>query len=129
MNEKISYRASRHQPRNLYRHVGDDPEGAYIGVCFDPADTALVVEALNRVADVRAICDEAAKNTNACSCHGDACFAENWCCYEAKVVEVQRILAVLDGEDHQRDPLRDVVDVKWRVPGFDDKETTDAGHA
>lgn len=36
----MTYRTGNHQPQNLYR---DDQ---YIGVCFDPADTALVVEAL-----------------------------------------------------------------------------------
>lgn len=36
----MTYRVGNHQPRNLYR--GDD----YIGVCFDPADTALIVGAL-----------------------------------------------------------------------------------
>lgn len=35
-----TYRVGNHQPRNLYR--GNN----YIGVCFDPADTALIVDAL-----------------------------------------------------------------------------------
>ena len=38
------YRVGRHQPRNLYR--GDE----YMGVMFDPADAAAVVEALNGAA-------------------------------------------------------------------------------
>lgn len=36
----MTYRTGNHQPQNLYR--GD----AYIGVMFDPADTALIVDAL-----------------------------------------------------------------------------------
>lgn len=36
----MSYRVGNHQPRNLYR--GDQ----YIGVCFDPADTELIVDAM-----------------------------------------------------------------------------------
>jgi hypothetical protein len=35
------YRVGNHQPRNLYR--GDE----YIGVMFDPADTALIARVLN----------------------------------------------------------------------------------
>lgn len=35
------YRVDNHQPRNLYR--GDE----YIGVMFDPADTAMIAELLN----------------------------------------------------------------------------------
>jgi hypothetical protein len=39
----MTYRVDNHQPQNLYR---DDQ---YIGVCFDPADAALIVEALNEI--------------------------------------------------------------------------------
>jgi len=37
----VTYRVGNHQPQNLYR---DD---RYIGVCFDPADTQLIVDVLN----------------------------------------------------------------------------------
>lgn len=40
------YRVGNHQPRNLYR--GDE----YIGVMFDPADTAMIAELLNREANM-----------------------------------------------------------------------------
>lgn len=36
----MTYRVGNHQPRNLYR--GDQ----YIGICFDPADTQLIVDAM-----------------------------------------------------------------------------------
>lgn len=36
----MTWRVGNHQPRNLYR--GDQ----YIGVCFDPADTALIVDVM-----------------------------------------------------------------------------------
>lgn len=39
---QATYRVGNHQPRNVYR--GD----TYIGVMFDPADAAAVVDALNK---------------------------------------------------------------------------------
>ena len=41
----MTYRVGNHQPRNLYR--GDQ----YIGVMFDPADTALIVDVMEGRAD------------------------------------------------------------------------------
>lgn len=53
----MTYRVGNHQPRNLYR--GD----AYIGVCFDPADTALIVDAME---SRRAVIDSAIRSVGLC---------------------------------------------------------------
>lgn len=53
----MTYRVDNHQPRNLYR--GD----AYIGVCFDPADTALIVDAME---SRRAVIDSAIRSVGLC---------------------------------------------------------------
>lgn len=56
----MTYRPGNHQPRNLYR--GDQ----YIGVCFDPADTALIVDAMEGRARALADSDGHCDGT----CHG-----------------------------------------------------------
>lgn len=45
--EKVWFRQGRSQARNVYRHMGDEADGTYIGVFFDPQDARMAVAALN----------------------------------------------------------------------------------
>ena len=47
MSEEIEYQIGNCQDRNFYRHRRGEEKGVYIGVCFDPQDTQLVVGVLN----------------------------------------------------------------------------------
>lgn len=45
----MKIRTGRHQDRNLYIQLGDEPgvEDEYLGVIFDPMRAAILVEILN----------------------------------------------------------------------------------
>lgn len=43
----IQYRHGGKQPRNIYRVTDEHPEGEYIGVFFDEADSEFAVQAMN----------------------------------------------------------------------------------
>lgn len=46
-DEPVWYRVGGSQPQNIYRVHRTTPDGAYIGVMFNPVDAEIVVEALN----------------------------------------------------------------------------------
>lgn len=43
------YRLGHHRPENIYQVTPEHPDGRYMGHACDPADAALIVEALNRM--------------------------------------------------------------------------------
>jgi len=55
-----------------------------------------IAELEERIRKVREIAEAA---DDQCSCHGSACWPDSVCCSNAKLVDAQSILAVLDGED------------------------------
>lgn len=56
----VHYRADAKQPQNLYHVSEQHPEGAYIGVLFNPVNTAVVAAVMTAAANPGSFCCPAA---------------------------------------------------------------------